>query len=64
MESPFSGPVVAAILDLCTTATSKLKKDAGNEFLMVNLVRKVVLYIILGQKVKKLYFHSGSWRQF
>ena len=60
----FSGSVVAAILDLCTAATSELKNNAGNEFLMVNLVRKVVLYIFLGQKVKKLYFHSGSWRPF
>ena len=49
----FSGSEVAAILDLCTTATSEIKNNAGNEFLMVNLVRKVVLYIFLGQKVKK-----------
>ena len=51
----FSGSVMAAILDLCTTATSKLKNNARNEFLMVKLVRKVVLYIFLSQKVKKLY---------
>ena len=55
---------VAAILDLCTTATSILKNNAGNECLVVNLVRKVVLYIFLGQNVKKLYFHYGSWRPF
>ena len=56
--------VVAAILDLCTTATSILKNNAGNGFLVVNLVRKVVLYIFIGQNVKKLYFHYGSWRPF
>ena len=44
-------------MDLCTTATSILKNNAGNGFLVVNLVRKVVLYIFLGQNVKKLYFH-------
>ena len=54
----FSGLVVAAILDLCTTGISKLKNNARNEFVIVNLVRKMVLYIFLGQKVKKLYFHS------
>ena len=47
---------MAAILDLCTTATSILKNNAGNEFLVVNLVRKVVLYIFLGQNVKKVIF--------
>ena len=60
----FSGLVVVAILDLCMTATSKLKNNARNEFLMVYLVRKVVLYIFLGQKGKKLSFHSGSWWPF
>ena len=60
----FSGPVMVAILDLCTTATSQLKNNARNEFLMVNLVRKVVSYIFLGQKVKKLNLHCGSWRPF
>ena len=44
--------------------TSILKNNAGNEFLVVNLVRKVVLYIFLGQNVKKLYFQYGSWRPF
>ena len=58
------GWVVAAILDLSTTATYILKINAGNEFLVVNLVRKVVLYIFLGQNVKKLYFYYGSWRPF
>ena len=58
------GLVVAAILDLSTTATSKLKNNAGNEFIVDNLVRKVVLYIFLGQNVIKLYFHYGSWRPF
>ena len=43
----------------------QIKKDnAAIECLVVNLVRKVVLYIFLGQKVKKLYFHYGSWRPF
>ena len=56
--------LVAAILDLCTKATSILKNNAGNEFLVVNLVRKVVLYIFLGQNVKKLYFHYDFWRPF
>ena len=58
------GWVVAAILDLCTTATSKLKNNAGNEFLVVNLVRQVVLYIFLAQNVKKLYFLYCSWWPF
>ena len=51
------GWVMAAILDLCMTAISILKNNAGNEFLLVNSIRKVVLYIFLGQNVKKLYFH-------
>ena len=60
----FSGWVVVAILNLCTMATSKLKNNAGNELLVVNLVRKVVLYIFLGQKIEKLYFQYGSRRPF
>ena len=50
------GCVVAAILDLCTTATSILKNNAGNEFLVVNLVRKSGIIHISGPKCEKVIF--------
>ena len=51
-------------LEFMHDGTSKLKHNAGNEFLVPNLVRKVVSYIFLGQKMKKLYSHYGSLRPF